>query len=186
MLYKQVNYNFLCNGTLKKIVLRKYKKRINYNYYAINMMFWYKQMPADEFNSMKLFDNVMLVWLIFNKKLILSSLKTAFKLNIHYRSAVLRAGIASKKEKFFFFDAFVNGVIPFMRRATITTRFVNNTLHMILSDMAYFSSTKIGNFFYVENVTDKIFFCFDEGIIETFEFLSLLKLNMHKGTFDGL
>jgi hypothetical protein len=76
--------------------------------------------------------------------------------------------------------------MPFMRKATITTRYVNDTMHMILTDMAYFSSTKIGHFFYVENVTDKMFFCFDSGVVETYDFLNLLKLNIHKGTFDGL
>jgi hypothetical protein len=113
-------------------------------------------------------------------------LKKDFKLNVHYKSAVLRTRIVSKAKIFFFFDIFINGVMPFMRKATITTRYVNDTMHMILTDMAYFSSTKIGHFFYVENVTDKMFFCFDSGVVETYDFLNLLKLNIHKETFDGL
>ena len=79
----------------------------------------------------------------------------------------------SKKNILIFFDLFVNGFLPCIRIVSIKYAFFNEKLVINVSDLSFFTSLKIGRFFYVENVTDTLLFNFDYQVKN---YLSLYKI----------
>ena len=79
----------------------------------------------------------------------------------------------SKKNILKFFDLFVNGFLPCIRQVSIKFIFFNSNLVVTISDLSFFTSLKIGRFFYVENVTDILLFKFNYTIKN---YLSLFKI----------
>ena len=66
----------------------------------------------------------------------------------------------SKKNVLKFFDLFINGFLPCIRSVSIKLTFLNENLIINVSDLSFFTSLKLGRFFYVENVTDTLLFKF--------------------------
>ena len=141
------------------MLIRRYNK-LNIKFCKINLLFWYKHIPADEFNLFKLYNNIMLIWLIFKQKCIIKNFKTSFRLNVYYNRAVILTNI-SKKNVLKFFDLFINGFLPCIRSVSVKFIFFNENLIINISDLSFFTSLKLGRFFYVENVTDTLLFKFD-------------------------
>jgi hypothetical protein len=85
----------------------------------------------------------------------------------------------SKKKKLQFFDLFVNGFLPCIRLVSIKYVFFNQNLVINISDLSFFTSLKMGRFFYVENVTDNLLFKFQSSSssIELKNYLTLYKIN---------
>lgn len=81
--------------------------------------------------------------------------------------------IIGKKKFLKFFDLFVNGFLPCIRLVSIKFIFFKETLIINISDLSFFTSLKIGRFFYVENVTDILLFKFN---FEFKNYLSLYKI----------
>ena len=81
--FKEVNYKFLYNNTLKYMFIRKNNK-LNIKFCDIKLLFWYKHVPADEFNLFKLYNNIMLIWLLFSQKCIIKNFDSSFRLNVYY------------------------------------------------------------------------------------------------------
>jgi hypothetical protein len=76
-----------------------------------------------------------------------------------------------------FFDLFVNGFLPCIRLVSIKFIFFNDNIIVNISDLSFFTSIKIGRFFYVENVTDKLIFNFKYNDFEIKHYLTLYKIN---------
>ena len=79
----------------------------------------------------------------------------------------------SKKNVLKFFDLLINGFLPCIRSVSIKLTFLNENLIVNVSDLSFFTSLKIGRFFYVENVTDTLLFNFTYQIKN---YLSLYKI----------
>jgi len=169
--FKEVNYKFLYNNTLKFILIRKNNK-LNIKFCNINLLFWYKHIPAEEFNLLKLYNNIMLIWLLFKQKCIIKNFSSSFRLNVYYYRAMIIANI-SKKNIFTFFDLFINGFLPCIRSVSIKYLFFNENIIINITDLSFFTSLKIGRFFYVENVTDILLFNFT---YKNNNYLSLYKI----------
>lgn len=172
--FKEVNYKILYNNTLKYMFLRRFNK-LNFKFCNINLLFWYKHIPADEFNLFRLYNNVMLIWLLFKQKCIIKNFSSSFRLNVHYYRALLLTNI-SKKNILKFFDLFVNGFLPCIRLVSVKFVFFNQNLVIHISDLSFFTSLKMGRFFYVENVTDILLFNFKYFNNEIKSYLSLYKI----------
>lgn len=173
--FKEVNYKFLYNNTLKYMFIRRNNK-LNLDFCNIKLLFWYKHIPSDEFNLFKLYNNIMLIWLLFKQKCIVRNYKTSFRLNVYYNRAILLSNI-SKKNMLKFFDLFVNGFLPNIRLVSIKFIFFNENLIINISDLSFFTSTKMGRFFYVENVTDILLFNFKSLNFELKNYLTLYKIS---------
>jgi hypothetical protein len=76
-----------------------------------------------------------------------------------------------------FFDLFVNGFLPTIRLVSIKFIFFNENLVINISDLSFFTSLKMGRFFYVENVTDNLLFKFQSYDLELKNYLNLYKIN---------
>ena len=100
----------------------------------------------------------MLIWLLFKQKCIIKNYENSFRLNVYYNRALLLTNISKKNLKFF--DLFVNGFLLSIRLVSIKFIFFNENLIINISDLSFFTSLKIGRFFYVENVTDTLLFKF--------------------------
>ena len=154
-------------------------RRINkfdIKYCNIKLLFWYKHVPSDEFNLYRLYNNIMLIWLLFKQKCIIKNYDSSFRLNVYYNRALLLTNI-SKKNMLKFFDLFVNGFLPCIRLVSIKFVFFNDNIVVNISDLSFFTSIKMGRFFYVENVTDKLIFNFKYNNFEIKNYLTLYKIN---------
>jgi hypothetical protein len=58
--YREVDYKYTYNQTLKHIYYRKYKVA-GIDLLKINMFFWYRQIPSEDVGLLKLYNNMMLV-----------------------------------------------------------------------------------------------------------------------------
>lgn len=114
----------------------------------------------------------MLIWLLFKQKSVIKNFDSSFRLNVYYYRAMLLT-IIGKKKFLKFFDLFVNGFLPCIRLVSIKFIFFKETLIINISDLSFFTSLKIGRFFYVENVTDILLFKFN---FEFKNYLSLYKI----------
>ena len=117
----------------------------------------------------------MLVWLLFKQKSIIKNFNSSFRLNVYYYRALLFTNI-SKKNILKFFDLFVNGFLPCIRLVSVKFKFFNEKLIINISDLSFFTSLKVGRFFYVENVTDILLFNFKCFNYEVKNYLSLFKI----------
>ena len=172
--FREVNYNYLYKNTLNLINIRKYNK-LNYGLCNIQILFWYKHIPAESFDIFKLYNNIMLLWLIFKQKAIVIKYGSSFRLNVYYNRALLISNI-NRKKILKFFDIFVNGFLPCIRKISIKFIFLNQKLIIDISDLSFFTSIKMGRFFYVENVIDNILFNFNmnNNIVN---YLTIFKIN---------
>ena len=139
--------------------------KLNLQFCNVQLLFWYKHIPADEFNLFRLYNNIMLVWLLFKQKCVIKNYESSFRLNVYYNRALLLTKIG-KKNVLKFFDLFVNGFLPCIRLVSIKFIFFNENLVINISDLSFFTSLKMGRFFYVENVTDNLLFKFQSNDLE--------------------
>jgi hypothetical protein len=172
--FKEVSYKFLYNNTLKYMFIRKFNL-LNFKICNINLLFWYKHIPSDEFNLFRLYNNIMLIWLLFKQKSVIRNFNSSFRLNVHYYRALLYTNIG-KKTILKFFDLFVNGFLPCIRLVSVKFIFFNQKIIVNISDLSFFTSLKVGRFFYVENVTDILLFNFKCFNYEIKNYLSLYKI----------
>jgi hypothetical protein len=45
--YKEVNYKFIYNNTLKYMLIRRFNK-LHFKFCNVNLLFWYKHIPSDD------------------------------------------------------------------------------------------------------------------------------------------
>lgn len=175
--YTEVDYKYTYNQTLKHIYYRKYKVA-GIDLLKINLFFWYRQIPSEDVGLLKLYNNMMLIWLIFNKKFKLENYDSTLRRGVYYYRLTLNSDIIKENEKLEFLDIFVNGVMPLMRASTISSYITNGNIVCKLADMGTFSNTRMGEFFYVENITDKLHIKFGhKSNIKINDYLSILKIN---------
>jgi len=148
------------------------------NFLKINLVFWYKHIPLDDFKILQLYDNIMLVWLFFKERFCVFKNDVSFRLNVYYTRAVLKAHI-SYGNFFLFMDILVNFILPVMRKSNLCFYFVNEKLILSVSDLSFFASTKLGKFFYVENVLDKLLIEFDSNFFKIVPHINLFKIDIN-------
>jgi len=80
-MYKEVNYKYLYNNTLKYVLFRRYNYLNIFDLKMVNvkLFFWYKRLPSDDLSLLRLYDNLAVVWLLFNKKCKLENISSIFK-----------------------------------------------------------------------------------------------------------
>ena len=110
--------------------------------------------------------------MLFRQKCVIKNFDRSFRLNVYYNRAVILTNI-SKKNVLKFFDLFINGFLPCIRSVSVKFIFFNENLIINISDLSFFTSLKLGRFFYVENVTDTLLFKFD---YQFKNYLSLYKI----------
>jgi hypothetical protein len=174
--YKEVNYKFLYNNTLSYILSRRLNK-LNVDLCKINMLFWYKHIPTEEFNLYRLYNNIMLIWLLFKQRSVIKNIGSSFRLNVYYSRATILTTL-NKKNYFKFFDIYINSFIPSIRAISIKFFFVNENLVVNISDLSFFTSIKVGRFFYIENVTDDFLFEFKHKTVKIKNYLTIFKFNI--------
>lgn len=158
MFFKEVNYCYLYNNTLKFIFQRKNLGFNLVNKVKLSIFFWYKRIQADEFKVIKFFDNLMFIWLLFGYKLNLLKIKTLFRLNVYYKYSIYRTNVFSFFKIVKNFDLIVNGLLLKVRKNTIQFLKINyNMFRIIFFDFSVFSTIKLGIYFYVENIIHEFY-----------------------------
>ena len=175
IIFREVNMKYLYHNTLSNILVRR-THNFNSKLCKIKIMFWYKHIPIEEFNILRLYNHIMLIWLLFQQKCIFRKLGISFRLNVYYNRILLLSNV-SKKKILSFFDIFNNGFLLNIRKVSIRLFFVNDNLIMNIDDLSFYTSIKVGHFFYIENVTDNLLVEFRHKKIKIINYLSLFKLS---------
>lgn len=179
--FKEVDYKYTYNNTLRYVLKRKYKgARVNIERLDIDMFFWYRQIASEDVALIKLYNNMMLLWFLFDKKSTITNYDSTLRRGVYYYRLILTTDFVPIEEKFTFLDVFVNGVMPLMRMSTISFYLANKDIIVKLSDMSLFSNTRMGEFFYVENVTDKLHLRFAHiGRMDIKQYINVFKININ-------
>lgn len=61
MFFKEVDYKFMYNNTLRFVLQRKYFNLNSNKRLRFDVFFWYKMIQADDFKLYKFFDNLILI-----------------------------------------------------------------------------------------------------------------------------
>jgi hypothetical protein len=88
--------------------------------------------------------------------------------------------IFKNKDIFIFLDIFLNGIIPLLRIDTINFYKVNNDLLMKLKDLSFFSNIRIGDYYYIEHITDNVYIQYSSKYIKINKCLDIFKFDLKK------
>jgi hypothetical protein len=103
---------------------------------------------------------------------------SVLKRGIYYYRLVFFFKMSKKKNIFNYIDIFLNGVLPHVRNDTISFYNVNNDILMRLKDLSYFSNIRIGDYYYIEHITDNVYIQYSTKQINVKKYLSIFKFQI--------
>jgi hypothetical protein len=179
-MYKEVNYKYLYNNTLKYIFFRRYNFSNSFHLKLVNskFFFWYKRLPSDELNLLRLYDNLAVIWLLFDKKCKLETINSIYRRGVNYYSIIFSTLFNSNNNEIYkSLDILINGIIPVMRKTTMHSSIIHNNYILELTDLSFFSNIRMHQYYYVENIVDKFYLKFhSNNNIKINYYLNIFKL----------
>ena len=172
--YKQVNYKYIYNNTLRFIFLRKYKKNF-FDFFKLKIFLWFRRMEFETMSLLKLYDNLVYFFFLFNARPLIYKVGSTLKRGIYYYRLIFSFNILRKKFLFEFLDIFLNLILQNTRKDTIFYYNFNNDLLYRIGDTSYFSNTKIGNFYYIEHMNDIIYLHYSFKYLNIKNYLNVFK-----------
>jgi len=174
-MFKEVNYRYLYGNTLRFVLLRKYRKNF-LHVFKLKLFFWYRRIQFEEVSLLKLYNNLIFFNLLFKKTFLLSKMDSTLKRGIYYYRLIFSFEMLKNKELFRYLDVYLNGLSPILRQDTISNYMVNKDILVRLKDLSFFSNMRIGDYFYMEHVSDDVYIQYSFKYIDVKEYLSIFKL----------
>jgi hypothetical protein len=132
----------------------------------------------EDVSLLKLYNNLVFFWLLFKKNFILEKMGSVLKRGIYYYRLIFFFKMSRKKDVFKYLDIFLNGILPILRKDTILFYNVNDDLLMRLKDLSYFSNIRIGDYYYIEHITDNVYIQFSFKHINIKKYLNIFKFQI--------
>jgi len=101
---------------------------------------------------------------------------STLKRGIYYYRLIFSFEMLKNKELFRYLDVYLNGLSPILRQDTISNYMVNKDILVRLKDLSFFSNMRIGDYFYMEHVSDDVYIQYSFKYIDVKEYLSIFKL----------
>jgi len=101
---------------------------------------------------------------------------STLKRGIYYYRLIFSFEMIKNKELFRYLDVYLNGLLPILRQDTISNYMVNKDIIVRLKDLSFFSNMRIGDYFYMEHVSDNVYIQYSFKYIDVNEYLSIFKL----------
>jgi hypothetical protein len=174
-MFKEVNYKYLYNSTLRVILLRKYYKNLS-KLFSIKLYFWYRRIQFEEVALLKLYNNLIFFNLLFKKTFILEKMNSTLKRGIYYYRLIFYFKMFENNELFSYLDIYLNGLVPLLRNDTIFSYKVNNDFLFRFKDLSLFSNLRIGDYYYMEHVTDNVYIQYSFKHINLKNYLNIFKI----------
>lgn len=155
---KELDYEFYLNFTLNKILGNK--QNITNKYFlslkpTIKIFFWFKKIKEDNLDFMKIFNHLILLWLITNNKAKILNLGSTLSRGIKY----FRYIFLLKIKKISFFFNFSNEILlPVIQQNSKKIHLKNNKLQLYsFSDFSMFTNLRLSSNLYLNSVHNKLF-----------------------------
>jgi len=101
---------------------------------------------------------------------------STLKRGIYYYRLLFYFKMSKNKELFRYLDVYLNGLLPLLRLDTITSYPVNNDLLYKIKDLSSFSNLRIGDYFYMEHVSDSVYIQYSCKNIDIKQCLNIFKI----------
>lgn len=82
---------------------------------------------------LKIYNNLILMWLLFKQRFHASKKGTSFRLNVYYGRMIVSAYL-KKDMQYRFFDFLISGYLPVLRKNFLKFFFVNESIVVNISD----------------------------------------------------
>ena len=178
--FKEVNYKFIYNNMLRFIFIRKYKK-LFFTLFNLKLFLWFRKMEFEDVSLLKLYNNLVFFFWLFNEKLLVSKVGSTLERGIYYYRLLFSFKMFKKKNIYLFLDIFLNSVIPNTRKDTIFFFNINNDILLRTGDTTYFSNIKIGEYYYIEHMTDIIYIQYSFKYLAIKNYLNIFKFKYING-----
>jgi hypothetical protein len=180
MFFKEINYKYLYGNTIKFIILRKYKKNF-IELFNFKLFFWYRRLQFEDVTLLKLYNNLIFFRLLFKQNFILEKMGSTLKRGIYYYRLVFFLKMSKNNDIFKYLDVFLNGILPVLRKDTMSFYNVNDDLMMRLKDLSFFSNIRIGDYYYIEHITDNVYIQYSFKHFNVKKCLNLFKFDIKNG-----
>jgi hypothetical protein len=145
--YKEVDYDFIYKNTLKNIFFKQnlqLKHLTHLKLPEVNLFFDYRRIV--ELNLLKVFYNIMLLWLFTGQLANFSDLKTKFERGVRYHSFICYTIINNGDLFLNFIDIIVNSffIIRDNQKKLLNK---NDFLFIQLQNLEIFSNVRLSNYY---------------------------------------
>jgi len=103
-------------------------------------------------------------------------MNSTLKRGVYYYRLVFYFNMHKNKELFRYLDVYLNGLLPILRKDTILSYNVNKDVLYKIKDLSFFSNLRIGDYFYMEHVSDSVYIQYSSKHINIQEHLNIFKL----------
>jgi len=145
--YKETDYDFVYNNTLKNVFIRqnmKLKHTQNLFLPQVKLFFDYRRIV--ELNSLKIFYNIMLLWLLTGKLAQVSTIKTKFERGVRYNSFICYTTIFKSELFLKFIDIIINSFF-LLRENQRKMLNKKDFVFIELRNLEIFSNVRLSNYY---------------------------------------
>lgn len=159
---KEIHYELYFKNILIKIFSNKKNGTNKYIYLfkpVIKLYFWYKNIKEEDLDFSKIFNNVILLWLITNNKSIVSNLSSKLHKGIRYYNYVLYTYI----DNIYLLFNFLNEILlPIIQKNSKKIHYKNKYKHLYsFSDFGSFTNLRLSSNLYLNSVHNKLYIYFN-------------------------
>lgn len=155
---KEVDYELYFNNTLNKVWSNK--QNIN-NKYLVNIkptlqiFFWFRKIKEDDLNFLKLFNHLILLWLITSQEAKVFNLGSVLTRGIKYFRCIFLLEVYY----IFLFINFINEVLlPVIQNNSKIIHYIRDNMALYsFSDFSTFTNLRLSSNLYLNSVHDKLF-----------------------------
>lgn len=155
---KELDYEFYLNFTFNKMLSNK--QNIDNKYFmffkpTLQIFFWFKKIKEDDLDFGKIFNHLILLWLITNNKAKILNIGSVLSRGIKY----FRYIFLLKLKKISFFLNFINEILlPIVQKNSRKIHLKNNKLQLYsFSDLSMFTNLRLSSNLYLNSVHNKLF-----------------------------
>lgn len=155
---KEINYEFYFNRTVIRLISNKQNISNKYIFSIkpkVQIYFWFKKIKEEELDFLKLFNHLILLWLITSQRASIKNLDSVLNKGIKYYRCVFFINI----REIFRFINFINEIlIPTSQKNSKKIHFKFKDKHLYsFSDLSVFTNLRLSSNLYLNSVHDKLF-----------------------------
>lgn len=155
---KEINYELYYKQLIIRLLVNKENKNNKYLFSfkpIIKLFFWFKKIKEEDLDFLKLFNHLILLWLITGQVAYLKNLKSNLNKGIRYYRFIYSLEI----HNIFFILNFLNEILlPVIQNNSKKIHYKNlNKFLCSFKDLGIFTNLRLSSNLYLNSVHDKLF-----------------------------
>jgi len=173
--YKETDLNYINNSCLRLIFIRQVLEIKNsYILKLPRMKYYFIFRKIVDINLLKIFNNIMLIWLLTGKTVLLKNFFVKLERGVKYYRFFLTSKEIDNIEFFFIILSFLSNTLFYLMDNRFFKKYDrDNVCFFKLSDLEFFSNIRLANNFYTSKLNDIVYIYF---FINKYYFISLKKI----------